>query len=62
MGIGQTVFFYVVSLIILYLVIYSAVKNGINNSVISGFLEKKYNIKETEKSFLDSDLDDKDNK
>ncbi|WP_255349293.1 hypothetical protein [Paenisporosarcina sp. HGH0030] len=38
-------------------VIEIAVRNGINRSVIGQFLEKENGIKENEKSFLDSDLD-----
>lgn len=54
-----SIILYVVSLFILYLVIESAVKNGINSSKIGQFLETKYGIKETKKpSILDDDLDD----
>ncbi|MFD4932297.1 hypothetical protein ACFWMS_26095 [Peribacillus butanolivorans] len=49
--------FTIVGLFILYIVIESAVRKGINNSIIGQFLEKKYGIKEDKKSFLDDDLD-----
>lgn len=46
-----------IGLFILYIVIETAVRKGINNSVIGQFLEKKYGVKEDKKSFLDDDLD-----
>ncbi|NCT36489.1 hypothetical protein GTW56_08800 [Bacillus sp. EB93] len=42
---------------ILYIVIETAVRRGINHSIIGQFLEKKYGMKEDKKSFLDDDLD-----
>lgn len=49
----------IVGLIALYAVIEAAVKNGINNSIIGQFLEKKNEIEEDKKSFLNDDLDNK---
>ncbi|MFE4133828.1 hypothetical protein [Peribacillus sp. YIM B13482] len=49
--------FYLVGLFILYIVIETAVRKGINSSIIGQFLEKKYGIKEDKKAFLDDDLD-----
>ncbi len=49
---------YLIGLFILYVVIETAVRKGINSSIIGKFLEEKYGIKEEEKkSFLDNDLD-----
>ncbi|MEH7505967.1 hypothetical protein V7152_29135 [Neobacillus drentensis] len=48
---------YIVGLFILYIVIETAVRRGINSSIIGQFLEKKYGIKGDKKSFLDDDLD-----
>ncbi|MCQ6275916.1 hypothetical protein JMM81_13265 [Bacillus sp. V3B] len=47
----------IVGLFILYIVISTAVKDGINKSVVSQYIEKKYGVKDNKKSFLDSDLD-----
>ncbi|WP_148357810.1 hypothetical protein [Peribacillus simplex] len=47
----------IIGLCILYIVIETAVRKGINNSIIGQFLEKKYGVKEDKKSFLDDDLD-----
>lgn len=47
----------IVGLFILYIVISTAVKDGINKSVVGQFIEKKYGVKEDKKSFFDSDLD-----
>ncbi|MDF9759402.1 hypothetical protein OKW24_001175 [Peribacillus simplex] len=52
-----SIVFSIVGLFILYIVIETAVRKGINSSIIGQFLEKKYGIKEDEKSFLDDDLD-----
>ncbi|MFJ9384047.1 hypothetical protein ACIROD_09945 [Peribacillus sp. NPDC101481] len=49
--------YFTVGLFILYIVIETAVRKGINNSIIGQFLEKKYGVKEDNKSFLDDDLD-----
>lgn len=48
---------YLIGLFILYVVIETAVRKGINSSIIGKFLEDKYGIKEVKKSFLDNDLD-----
>jgi hypothetical protein len=55
--IGLSIVFYIVGLFILYIVIETAVRRGINSSIIGQFHEKKYGIKEDNKSFLDDDLD-----
>ncbi len=52
-----SIILYFVGLLILYIVIETAVKNGINNSIVGQFLAKKYGIKTEKKSFLDKDLD-----
>ncbi|MDO6654403.1 hypothetical protein [Anaerobacillus sp. 1_MG-2023] len=58
MGIGLTIVLFIVSLFILYVVIESAVRRGINSSVIGKYLEEKHGMKEEHKpSFLDHDLD-----
>ena len=50
---------YIVSLFILYIVIETAVRRGINSSIIGQSLEKKSVIAEEKiKSFFDNDLDD----
>ncbi|MGE7687466.1 hypothetical protein [Peribacillus simplex] len=56
-SIGLTIVLYIISLFILYIVIQTAVRKGINSSIIGQILEKKYGIKEDKKSFLDDDLD-----
>jgi ABC-type lipoprotein release transport system permease subunit len=48
---------WIIGLFILYLIISTAVKDGINKSVVGQFIEKKNGIKNDRKSFLDSDLD-----
>lgn len=48
---------WIVGLLILYVVIETAVKNGINKSLLGQFLENKHGIKDDKKSFLDDDLD-----
>ena len=51
---------WIIGLLILYTVIYFAVKHGINNSVVGRFIENKYGDEANElneKSFLDRDLD-----
>ncbi|MFF2500975.1 hypothetical protein [Peribacillus sp. NPDC058075] len=49
--------YFTVGLFILYIVIETAVRKGINNSMIGQHLEKKYGVKEDKKSFFDDDLD-----
>ncbi|WP_026675246.1 hypothetical protein [Alkalihalobacterium bogoriense] len=59
-GVGLSIVLYIAGLIILYIVIETAVRKGINNSIIGQYLEKKYGIKdirENKKSFFDDDLD-----
>ncbi|WP_102029056.1 hypothetical protein [Salirhabdus sp. Marseille-P4669] len=48
----------IIGLFVLYMVIESAVRNGINNSVIGQRFTQKQDIMEDKKSFLDNDLDD----
>ena len=55
-SIGLSIVLYIISLFILYIVIETAVRRGINSSIIGELLEKKYGIKRY-KSFLDDDLD-----
>ncbi|MCM3409650.1 hypothetical protein [Metabacillus litoralis] len=52
-----SIILYIVGIFTLYIVIETAVRRGINSSIIGQFLEKKYGIKEDKKSFLDDDLD-----
>ncbi|MDM5312244.1 hypothetical protein [Peribacillus frigoritolerans] len=53
----KAIIFYIVGVFILYIVIETAVRRGINHSIIGQFLEKKYGMKEDKKSLLDDDLD-----
>ncbi|MEC0347166.1 MULTISPECIES: hypothetical protein [Peribacillus] len=53
----KAIIFYIVGVFIIYIVIETAVRRGINHSIIGQFLEKKYEMKEDKKSFLDDDLD-----
>ncbi|KOP82742.1 hypothetical protein AMS60_09805 [Bacillus sp. FJAT-21945] len=46
----------IVGLFILYLVVSTAVRTGINKSVAGQLIEKKYGVEENKKSFLDRDL------
>ncbi|MHA6259439.1 hypothetical protein ACXYMX_05925 [Sporosarcina sp. CAU 1771] len=48
---------WIAGLFILYLVIYKAVKEGINSSVIGQSRKKTSNQEEKKKSWLDDDLD-----
>lgn len=52
-----SIVFFLVGVVVFMYVIEIAVRNGINRSVIGQFLEKENGIKENEKSFLNSDLD-----
>ena len=54
---GLYIIFYFVGLFFLFIVIETAVKRGINNSIIGDLLKKKYGIKDEKKSFLDDDID-----
>ncbi|MET1180951.1 hypothetical protein ABG775_23810 [Peribacillus simplex] len=53
----KAIIFFVVGLFILYIVIETAVRKGINNSNIGQLLEEKYGVKADKRSFLDDDLD-----
>ncbi|MFS0688991.1 hypothetical protein AB1K89_07095 [Sporosarcina sp. 179-K 8C2 HS] len=48
---------WIAGLFILYLVIFKAVKDGINSSVVGQSLDKTSNQGEKKKSWLDDDLD-----
>ncbi|MBN8209012.1 hypothetical protein JI666_09670 [Bacillus sp. NTK071] len=48
---------YVIGIFILYVVIETAVRRGINSSIVGQYLEEKYGMKVDKKSFLDHDLD-----
>lgn len=52
-----SILLWIIGLFILYIVISTAVKEGINRSLVGQHLEKKYGIGENKKSFLDNDLD-----
>lgn len=52
-----TIVFWIIGLVILYFVIYTAVKDGINKSLVGQFIEKNYDVKVEKNSFLDNDLD-----
>ncbi len=52
-----SIILWLIGLFILYFVISIAVRDGINKSVVGQFIEKKYGIKYSKKSFLDNDLD-----
>jgi hypothetical protein len=52
-----SIILWIVGLFILYLVISTAVKDGINKSVVGQYIEKISGPKDSKKSFLDSDLD-----
>lgn len=48
---------YVIGIFILYVVIETAVRRGINSSIVGQYLEEKDGMKVDKKSFLDHDLD-----
>lgn len=52
-----SIIFWIIVLFILYIVIFAAVKDGINKSVVGQFIEKNNGVKYDKKSFLDNDLD-----
>ena len=56
-GIGMSIVFFIISLLILFVVIETAVRNGINSSIIGKYLESKSEVNEDKKSFLSDDLD-----
>jgi len=49
--------FWIIGLFILYIVIRTAVKDGINMSIIGQFIEEKYEFKGNDKSSSNNDLD-----
>lgn len=56
---GQAIFAYIVSLVILYLVIETAVRKGINSSVIGDYLKKKHDEEEERSIDIDNDHHEK---
>ncbi|WP_338448685.1 hypothetical protein R4Z09_21050 [Niallia oryzisoli] len=52
-----SIILWIVGLIILYLVISTAVKVGINKSVVGQYIEKQYGVKNVKELLLDKDLD-----
>ena len=59
MNVFITIVIYIVSLFIFYIVIETAVRKGINSSIIGQALEKRLGITEEKKnSLFDNDLDD----
>lgn len=46
-----------IGFVILYFVIFTAVRDGINRSVIGQRIEKEHGVQQEKKSFLDQDLD-----
>ena len=56
-SLGGTILLWVIGLFILYVVISTAVKEGINRSIVGQHFEKRYGTEEHKKSFLDDDLD-----
>ncbi|MFS0783120.1 hypothetical protein [Bacillus sp. 1P06AnD] len=60
MVIGSLVFsiiLWVIGLLVVYIVISTAVKDGINKSVVGQFIEKQSEVTNDKTSFLDHDLD-----
>lgn len=58
MNLIGSIILYIVGLFVLYIVIETAVRKGIDSSIVGRYLEKKHGIKEHKKSFFDNDLDD----
>ncbi|MGB2992539.1 MAG: hypothetical protein WBB47_07905 [Paenisporosarcina sp.] len=56
-SIGLFIVLSIISLLVLFIVIESAVTRGINNSIVGQYLEKKNGVKENKKFFIDDDLD-----
>ncbi len=54
---GQVIFAYIVSIVILYLVIETAVRKGINSSVIGEYMKKKHDDDGEEERSIDIDND-----
>lgn len=52
-----TILSVIIGLFVLYLVIYIAVKDGINKSLVGQWLEKKNSENKGEQTFFDEDLD-----
>ncbi|REB11030.1 hypothetical protein DVB69_01445 [Sporosarcina sp. BI001-red] len=52
-----TIILWIIGLFILYFVIFTAVKEGINKSVVGQSIEKTSEPTVNKKSFLDDDLD-----
>lgn len=56
-AIGFVIVGSIVGLLVFYIIIETAVRRGINSSVLGQYLEKEYGLEEEKKSFLDDDLD-----
>jgi hypothetical protein len=50
-GIGLSIFLYLIGLFILCIVIETAVRRGINSSIIGRYIEEKYDIKKDKNHF-----------
>ncbi|MDQ0483891.1 hypothetical protein [Guptibacillus hwajinpoensis] len=59
-GIILPIVLYIVGIFILYVVIETAVRRGINSSIVGKSLEKQDGMDVNKKSFLDHDLDNED--
>ncbi|KMM39306.1 hypothetical protein [Guptibacillus hwajinpoensis] len=59
-GIILPIVLYIVGIFILYVVIETAVRRGINSSIVGQSLEKQDGMDVNKKSFLDHDLDNED--
>lgn len=57
MNIGLWIIEIIIIMFIMYIVIRTAVKDGINKSVIGEYFDNKYDIPSEKPSFLDRDLD-----
>jgi len=60
LGFDSTIFLiilWIFGLVVLYMVISIAVRDGINKSIVGQLIEKKYGPSVEKKSFLDRDLD-----
>lgn len=51
-----SIILWIIGLFILYIVILTAVKDGINKSVVGQFIQENNGVKYNKKSFLDNDL------
>ena len=51
------IFLLIAGLFILYLIIYNAVKDGINKSIVGQYLESKHSFADKQNTFSKNDLD-----